>query len=202
MLFHRLTFQALARTIVLLFTLSIVYACNNNNIPEDYLANKHFTAEESTALLLKLIPYSAKLPGGYDYTRRFDTALDSFYIKEVKNYELERYFFSEKDSSYYFLISRVAPSLFEKRIGIAGKYKQNQEGNITNYEEAFWTFKMKLPELEQKSLILFSEYLKGNDLSKYYPEGGQPEEWIEFPDKHSSYNKEEQRWMFSHETIN
>ena len=182
----------------------ILFSCNAdgnkpssiNDNPSDY-----FTNEQSNELLMKLIPYSAKLSKGYDFTRRFDTALDSFYVQEIKKYKLERYFISEKDSTHYFLISREAPSLFEKRIAIAGKYKQSDKGAIINYEEAFWTFKMKLPELEEKGKILFHEYISGNDLSKYLP-GKSNEEWIEFPDNYSYYNKTEQRWIFSAEGFN
>ena len=173
----------------------ILFSCSTPSTKE-YNASRHFTEAQCAELLMKLIPYSAKLPNGYNYTQRFDKALDTFYVEEIKKYKLEKYYFSENDSTHYFLVSRVAPSLYEKRIAIAGKYKINNRGDITNYEEAFWTFKMKLPELEQKSEVLFNDYVSGNDLSKYLP-GKTNDEWIEFPDAHSYYNKTEKRWVFS-----
>jgi hypothetical protein len=182
--------------VFLAFLISIVIVSCSTPSVKEYNASSHFTEAQSAELLMKLIPYSAKLPNGYNYTQRFDKALDSFYIEEIKKYTLEKYYFSENDSTHYFLVSRIAPSLYEKRIAIAGKYETNNHGDITNYEEAFWTFKMKLPELEQKSEVLFNDYVSGNDLSKYLP-GKTNDEWIEFPDAHSYYNKTEQRWIFS-----
>jgi hypothetical protein len=185
-------------SIELLLSIVLFSCADSKQSVINYEPSTYLTETESSELLKNLIPYSAKLPKGYDCTRKFDPALDSFYIQEIKKYKLEKYFFTEKDSSHYFLISREAPSLYEKRIAIVGKYQKNKSGNIVNYEEAFWTFKMKLPELAQKGEILFHEYVLGNDLSKYLP-GKSDEEWIEFPDAHSQYNKTEQRWIFSAE---
>lgn len=181
----------------------ILFSCNADSDKPSINDNpsNYFTNQKSDELLMKLIPYSAKLPKGFDYTQRFDSALDSFYVQEIKKYKLERYFFSEKDSYHYFLISREAPSLYKKRIAIVGKYKKDNDNKIVNYEEAFWTFKMKQDELDEKGKLLFHEYISGSDLSKYLP-GKSNEEWIEFPDNYSHYDKNEQRWIFSGQQFN
>ena len=178
----------------LLLFLAIIAAYSSCSSPskKNYNPAIYYTESESSELLLKLIPYSAKLPGGYNYTNRFDVVLDSFYREEVKKYKLEKYYVLENDSVHYFLLSRVAPSLYEKRIAIGGKFTKDATGKINNYEEAFWTFKLKLEDLKIKTMVLFSDYVDGKDLSKCQPEN--MEDWIEFPDKNNAYDKREQCW--------
>jgi hypothetical protein len=194
------TVKLLLRYSIELLLSVVLFACSsdksNNSINDN--PSSYFTEKESQELLIQIIPYSAKLPKGYNFSQRFNTALDSFYLQEIKKYQLERYFYTEKDSTHYFLITREAPSLYEKRIAIVGKFQKDENGHILNYEEGFWTFKMKIPELTEKSEILFREYVSGNDLSKYHP-GNSTEEWIEFPDAHSKFDKKEQRWIFTAE---
>jgi hypothetical protein len=153
--------------------------------------------KESKDLLGKLIPYTAKLPKGYNHLNRFDSKLDTFYREEIKNYKLENYYSSDKDSFNYFLISRPAPSLYGKRIGIAGRFKKDATDSIVDYEESFWTFKMKQEELSTKAKILFENYIEGNDLSKY-KSTNKGEEWIEFPDQNCFYDKKEKQWKTIH----
>lgn len=177
-----------------LFLVTIVLLAFSCNQPKNYSPSQYLTEESSKVLLRKLIPYSSKLPNGFDYKNRFDTRLDSFYTKEVENYKMEKYYISSKDSFHYFLISRPAPSLFEKRIAIGGKFKKDASENVTAFEESFWTFKMKKEEFEKKTATLFSYYVEGKDLSAFLSKNTS-EEWIEFPDDKCHYNKTEQRWV-------
>lgn len=179
-----LTMKSIPKILLLLIALIYVAGCKQSN-------SVNLNAKESKDLLRKLIPYSAKLPKGYNYLNRFDPKLDRFYNDELNNYKIEKYYSSDKDSFNYFLISRPAPSLYGKRIGIAGKFKQDAKGNVVNYEEAFWTYKMKEEEFDKKVPVLFKSYVEGKDLSQYKLT---EEEWIEFPDKNCFYDKKEQQW--------
>lgn len=182
--------RLLRTSLILLLSLLAAVACNKS--ANDGLDHS-LTEKESQQLLRKLIPYSAKLPEGLHYTTRFDSKLDPFYSKEVTRYKLEYYYLSTTDSFNYFLISRPASSLYEKRVGIAGKFKIDEKGAIINYEESFWTFKMKPGELEKKFSTLFRDYIEGKDLSKYQSQNIK-EEWIEFPDQNYFYDRKEQKW--------
>ena len=73
------------------------------------------------------------------------------------------------------------------------KFKIDEKGAIINYEESFWTFKMKPGELEKKFSTLFRDYIEGKDLSKYQSQNIK-EEWIEFPDQNYFYDRKEQKW--------
>jgi hypothetical protein len=176
----------------IVFLISVIVVFDSCKESKNFDPNTYLTAEQSEELLKRIVPYSAKLPKGYTYENRFEARLDSFYVEEIKKYKLEKFYQAEKDSFCYFLVTRSAPSLYEKRIAIGGKFTKDATGKINSYEEAFWTFKLKLEDLQIKTMVLFSDYVDGKDLSKYQPEN--MEDWIEFPDKNNAYDKREQRW--------
>jgi hypothetical protein len=180
----------LLKQIIFLVFISLgIASCETKKYsPETYLSE-----DTKNELLLKILPNFAHLPKGYTYERRFESSLNTFYTEEIKKYKIQHYFISN-DSVHYFMVNRPAPSLFEKRLAISGKFKIDQQGKISNYEEIFWTFKMKLPELQEKGQILFNEMVEGGNLAEYMP-GKKAEEWIEFPDNRVSYNKEQQKWV-------
>ena len=179
--------------LIWMLLVSLFTSCNDS---KKYDPLSYLDDIQQQGMLRKIIPYCAKLPEPYSIADRFNPELDSFYREEIKKYKLQHYFISE-DSVHYFMINRPAPSLYEKRLAIAGRFKKDGQ-IITDYEESFWTFKMKDQELREKGKVLFAQYVEGKDISGYMP-GKKEEEWIEFPDVHCSYDKETQCWKFSME---
>jgi hypothetical protein len=169
--------------------LVLLFSCSSRDA---YDPAAYFTEKSREQFLLRILPYFAKLPKGYTPDRRFEPSLVSFYRNEVRSCELQWYF-QGPDSLRWFMVTRPAPSLFGKRMAIAGRLKQNARGEITSYEEAFWTFKMSPEELGRKGRILFDAYVKGKSLEAWLP-GKQAEEWIEFPDGNYFYSKDTHTW--------
>jgi hypothetical protein len=179
------------RILIIIFVCFLpVIACNNN---ERFDPRGHFSSSGEKEFLLRLMPYVTKLPRGVSPEQRFDPGLRNFYSDEVMKYTLHSYFFSTRDSFAYFLITRPAPSLYEKRIAIGGRLKQDRKGNITGYEEIFWTFKMEPAELSAKAGKLFGEMVEGKSLEQYMP-GKATGEWIEFPDGRIYFDKRSASW--------
>lgn len=143
------------------------------------------------------MPYYCKLPDAFTVERRFDTILNAHYAKMLPVFKLEAYYV--KADTHFFMVSRPAASLYEKRVCIAGKLAYATDGSLSHYEEVFWTFKMKLPQLKEKSSFLFDLMVRGKDLSPYYPQNT-TEEWIEFPDPKNRYDAVDRRWVFGSST--
>lgn len=176
------------------FLLAIIVLSSCTDKQENYEPNAYLSEKDQHDLLLQILPYFAKVPKGFDTPEmKFSMTLDTFYNHEVKKYAMQHYFIS-KDSVHHFMVNRPAPSLYEKKIAIAGKFKKDHDGKIIDYEEVFWTYKMKIPDLNNKGKILFDEMIKGRSLTSYMP-GKNEEEWIEFPDAKITYNKNQQQWM-------
>lgn len=178
------------RTAVCFYFLLVLAACSK----PDYNPDRFFSQEaDKTTFIRNTMPYYCKLPDAFTVERRFDTVLYEHFARMLPVFKLEAY--HVEADTHYFMVSRPAASLHEKRICIAGKLVYAPDSSLAHYEEVFWTFKMKLPQLKEKSNLLFENMVKGKDLSKYYPQNSL-EEWIEFPDAKNRYNVKERRWVF------
>jgi hypothetical protein len=55
---------------------------------------------------------------------------------------------------------------------------------------------MELPELKEKTKILFDRIANESSVEKYYTKNSLPEYWIEFPDDNNFYNVKNRKWDF------
>jgi hypothetical protein len=125
---------------------------------------------------------------------RFDKKFNEFYQKAAKEFEWKYFYVDPKSHVRYFLVTRPAPSLYKKRIAVGGKYRFINN-KLSDYEELFWTFKMKEDELNEKAYTLFAAMVEGKSLEKYQPENTpENEEWIEFPDASTYFDKDSLVW--------
>lgn len=165
----------------------IAFSCSN-----DYNPSSHLDAKEQDATMNKIIRYMAKAPEGLTMQERFYAAYDSYYQEQKSLHRLDAYFI--KDGVNYFLVSRPAPSLTEKRVSTGGRMKFNDAGELTEYEEVFRTWKMPDTVLIKKSLMLFDKMVKDESLEPYLTKNSMPEEYIEFPDEHTYFDKTARSW--------
>ncbi len=94
----------------------------------------------------------------------------------------------------YFMVTRAAKSLYEKRIAIGGKLKTDSADSLIHFEEIFRTWKMTEDQLKPKSALLFRLMIEGKDLSPWYPENSGAEEYIEFPNSTITYDPQLRKW--------
>lgn len=158
-------------------------------------ASEMLSADSIEQFKYKIIRYAGKLPGKADHKTKFDTIFDSHYINLAKQHDLVYYVPDKNSNSAKFMITRIAPSLYEKKVAFAGKVGFDSEGKIIFYEEVFRTWKMPLPELKEKSDLLFGLYLDGKDLTPYYTVNSKGVEYIEFPDEHVRYDTLQKLWV-------
>jgi hypothetical protein len=164
----------------------ILAACSDSYKVENF-------KEETNKNLTPILPYISKLEHGVNYDNRFDTANAAYFQEQLKQlqFSFERYFIAP-DSTHYFLIWKKAPSLYEKKIAIGGRFKKDKNGKIYAFEELFNTPKMKLDELKEKSFPLFDYMVKNGNVDKYVGDYL----LIEFPDERCVYDKKGNRWVF------
>jgi len=169
----------------------ILNSCSNNSkyALSDYKVNYD-------GLLDTILPHFSKLHDSIPENQRFLPKNKHFMLvhKGERKYQWMHYTES-KDGYAYFMVSRLEPSIKgDKFASICGRFKRNQIGAIdsSSYEELFWTWKMKMPELKEKSAVLFSTMVKTGNVNAYLPEV--KEDWVMFPDKNVSYDKATQTW--------
>lgn len=175
------------RTVLLLLLVVGFGGCKRSYTPAD-----HLSAREQYDFTWRVIRYVGRAPENVTMDERFYKAYDSHYEEQMSLHRLDAYF--ERGGYRYFLISRRAPSLHDKRVATGGKAKFDAEGNLVEYEEVFRTWKMLEPDLIKKGLLLFDKMVKGESLERFLTKNSWPEEYIEFPDELIYFDKAARRW--------
>jgi len=159
---------------------------------KSYDPSSSLSAFEQDELMSKLIRYVAKSPEGLSDEERFYKAYDSYYEEQKSKHRLDAFY--KEGNTNFFLISRQAPSLTEKRVATGGRVAWNEQGELMEYEEVFRTWKMPDTTLVRKGILLFDKMVKGESLEPYLTKNSMPEEYIEFPDDHTYFDKTERKW--------
>lgn len=170
-----------------------------NAIDSAYMADKygaHKLGIAGDGVLDTLLPFFVKLHDSIPFERRFD-AIYRHYMKSQKierKYKLE-YHALGKDGFDYFMVSRLEPSMKgDKYSSMCFRIsREMSQLDTSTYEELFWTWKMRLPELHKKSAFLFKKQVEDGDVSAYYPAKSE-EEYIMFPDGNAYFNKVSKTW--------
>ncbi len=177
----------------ILFSTLLVLSCTSEKM--DYDADKQFKAQEIAFIKNNLIRYIGRLPNKGSHKTKFDTSFNNYYTKLAEEHDLKLYRHDKNTGRSYFFITRLAPSLQEKFVGIGGWYREDESGKIEEMEEVFRTWKMPMDDLMKKAEFLFPLMLKQEDLSPYYTFNLNNDFIIEFPDKDTYYDKNQRRWI-------
>lgn len=118
---------------------------------------------------------------------RWDSSRDDYYRRNAEIIDLVKLYRSEKDSMYYFYITRITPSIRQgERKAIAGKCNFSDK-RISNIEEFFITSTESSGVLYENAEILLSDVIKINKA----PEDNKLIEW---PNDYFYYNKNTNQW--------
>lgn len=179
-----------AEAISLLAIVSILLgSCSGNN---DYRPESHLQVVEQDQLMNGVIRYISRSPDGVSPDDRFDPEHDEHYEEQKSAHRLDALF--EDDNTYYFLVSRIAPSLTEKRVAIGGKVTMDENMHVQYYEEIFRTWKMEPDTLAKRGLFLFDRMVRGEDLTRYYANKSGNTDYIEFPDDRTYFDTQQRIW--------
>ncbi len=174
-----------------LLLLFAVTSCKQSN-PNSYEPGSYLSPDKQTRFLYSISRYTAKLPERVGHEQKFDSSYNRYYQEEMKKYQLKHYYISP-ESTHYFLINRIAPSLYGKKVAIGGYLQYDTHGKISQYVEVFRTWKMKEEELKRKGEVLFTSMIEKGNVDQYLPQNTQ-EDWVEFPDARNYYDKDSRRW--------
>lgn len=180
------------KNLIALFACLILLSCQKSYEPD-----KNLNVEEQEQLKWRVIRYIAKPPDGLTFQERFYAGYDSYYKEQASNHRLEAFY--KGNDKQFFLISRIAPSLVEKRVATGGYFILNGNDSIQQYEEIFRTWKMVPDTLKKRSLLLFDKMVKGENLRPYETRFSNGIDYIEFPDERTYFNKTERTWKVKSE---
>lgn len=171
-----------------ILALLVVGACSSK---KEYAVSAHLTPQQQDEMMWKIIRYVGRAPEGLSFDERFYPAYDSFYQEQVRLHKFDAFY--KEGSTHYFLVSRKAPSLVDKRVATGGTFVLNGD-RIDDYEEVFRTWKMVPDTLAKRELILFDKLVRGESLKPYETKNSNGVEYIEFPDERTFFDKESRQW--------
>lgn len=179
------------RLSLLLFfvTLLLTGACR---FEHDYTPASHLSPERQDLLMGRIIRYMARTPDGVTPEDRLLREHDKHYDEQQRLHRLDALY--TDDNTHYFLVSRIAPSLVEKRVAIGGKLTVDENFLISYYEEVFRTWKMVPDTLSRRSMFLFDKMVRGEDLLPYCSSHSGNTDYIEFPDERTYFDAERRIW--------
>lgn len=181
----------MSKYIVLITFLLLLTSCQKE-IKSD--PNSYLSGSEQQQLKNKIVRYFEGLPKKVTEDDKWNRINDSYYSKKAKDAELLHYYKNE-EGFVFFAIAKIAPSLKIKKVVTIGKLKFEKD-SLVHYEEICRTWKMELPELKEKTKILFDRIANESSVEKYYTKNSIPEYWIEFPDDNNFYNIKNRKWDF------
>jgi hypothetical protein len=160
---------------------------------ESYIPEDHLTPQCHDVVMSNLIRYVGRKPEKATDSTKFLRVHDEHYQKQAAEHKLNLYFISDAGDHYY-LISRRAPSLYEKHVATGGRFKINERDSLVEYEEIFRTWKMPHDTLIRRGGLLFDKMVKGESLEPYFTKNSNGIEYIEFPDDNVYYDKQARKW--------
>jgi hypothetical protein len=173
-----------------IFFLLLFAACSAR---DRYNPDKHLDLKEKNEFVSSIVRYAGKRPEPVKDSARFDEKFNAHYNSEQARHMLKLYFESSSGEKF-FLLTRKAPSLYEKYVAIGGKLRVDENYLITEYEEVFRTWKMVQDTLDQRASLLFDKMVKGESLDPYLTKNSNGVEYIEFPDDNVYFDKESRKW--------
>src|SRR5690349_3182776 len=109
----------------------ILISCSSD--PDKYSPSKHLSSKELDAKLWTMMRYLAKTPEGVLTTERFNPTNDTAYRAQMKLMSIDAWY--REGDVHFFLVSKRAPSLFDKRVATGGKAIFDDDGGLKEYEE-------------------------------------------------------------------
>jgi hypothetical protein len=178
------------RAVFIVIMLALIAgACSTKN---NYQVSAHLTPQEQDEMMWKIIRYIGRAPDGLTFEERFYAPYDSVYQEQAKLHKFDAYY--KKGDTHYFLVSRRAPSLVEKRVATGGRFVLNSDNKLIEYEEVFRTWKLVPDTLAKREMVLFDKFVKGESLTPYETKNSNGIEYIEFPDDNTYFYKATRQW--------
>lgn len=174
----------------LLIGIFLLHSCQQKNLDTNPLSQ--MTNEEILEIKNQTVRYFERLPAKATEQNKFDTIFNKYYSEKAKEADLFHYFKNEQGDEF-FAVSKIAPSIKLKKVATIIQIKREAD-SIMLYKEILRTWKMEVPELQEKTKVLFDLVIRNKSFEKYLTKNSQPEFWVEFPDDHTYFDEKSRTW--------
>lgn len=189
----------------LAFGMLLMLACNsethNTASQAPIQPDAYLSPEAQDSFKYSISRFVSKYPSEAGRSNMWEPRFDEAYAKLAKAQKLTHYYVDSVSGTHYFMVSRIAPSIHQKYVALAGKFTPSDEDDLGDYEEVFRTWKMLGDEHKEKSEMLFRKFIKGENLEPFYTVNSNGVEYIEFPDQETWYDKDARTWRSEREDV-
>jgi hypothetical protein len=180
-----------SRILLLFFLLQFLPSCKPEK-PDVYSIEYHFPDESLRKnLMASIITYIYKAPPGASLEMRFDEAHKDYYLSEVKNFEMLKYHIAE-DGYHYFYILRPARNVHNHKRGVGGKFKYNEDGSLSHFEEVWVTPMVEEEKIKNWAAYFFPDFIQTGRVDNYLPNTSM----VEFPNDRAKYDNAKYEWRY------
>ncbi len=189
-------------SLTLLFAMGLLLSCEKHDEAPPALRyfvepTAYMTAAGQEDFLYSISRYICHYPNQANEANKWEPRFDESYLEQSRRYTLSAYYTDSLSGRHYYMVSRIAPSIYVKYVALAGTFVPRHEDPLGDYEEVFRTWKMLAEEHKEKSEMLFQKFVQGADLTRYQIQNTAPVEYIEFPDPETWYDKKDRVWRTS-----
>lgn len=178
------------KAVFLLIVFVFLISCHQKSLDTNPL--HHLNNQEILTLKEQTVRYFERLPAKATEQNKFDTIFNEYYSQKAKEADVLQYFKNENGEEF-FAVSKIAPSIKLKKVATIIQIKREIDSVIL-YKEILRTWKMEVPELQEKTKVLFDLVIQNKSFEKYLTKNSQPEFWVEFPDDHTYFDDKSRSW--------
>jgi hypothetical protein len=178
------------KTVFIFIVFVTLISCHQKKLDTNPL--HHLSNQEILTLKEQTIRYFERLPAKATEQNKFDSIFNDYYFQKAKEADILQYYKNENGEEF-FAVSKIAPSMKLKKVATIVQLKREAD-SIIFYKEILRTWKMEVPELQEKTKVLFDLVIQNKSFEKYLTKNSQPEFWIEFPDDHTYFDDKSRTW--------
>ncbi len=157
---------------------------------DKYDVTKYYSKSEQDSVMADVITYVYVRPPFSNQQTKFETRFRKYYVDNLKNFRVEKFFIAEDGTHYFYIIRPASNSLAGLR-GVGGMFKRNASGKIKSFKEVFNTPGAALPDLQTRGEELFREMVRVGNVETY----SKNPDYIEWPAQWNYYDTLQDEWL-------
>lgn len=174
----------------LILLLTLFTGCGPKKTPVDF--GFYFQEKEQEEIMAKIISYVYVVPKDVVKSERFLPKNRPYYMKDVPNFQMVR-FFKDSDDRFYFYMVRPARNVNNYKRGVAGVFTLDEVGEIDYFEEVFVTKMIPEEDVINFGNVVFDDFISGKGKIEMNP---LRKDLIEFPGIMSVYDFDNKEWTY------
>ncbi len=157
---------------------------------QKYDINQYYDTASQDTLMTNIIISSYKTPRGVRKEDRFNPEFRDLYVKQLPLFDF--IFFHVDDAGvHYFYMLRPARNVDNRKRGVGGRFRTNENLELIDFEELFVTPMIPEEDVQTRGKYLWDDLMHFGHVDRYLLNM----DYVEFPNKGVRYDMELKEWL-------